>query len=452
MMITENLQHSSSFGENFVWGVSTAAYQIEGAYRTDGKGESIWDKFSNTKNKIKGGHNGNIACDFYQRYQHDLSLMRSMNIKNYRFSLAWSRIFPYGTGQINPKGADYYDKMIDYMLEMGITPWVTLYHWDLPQALEDKGGWTNRDVIHWFEEYATFCLKKYGDRVKNWMVLNEPMVFTGAGYFLGIHAPGRKWLKNFLPAAHHATLTQAVGGRLVRNEVPDAQVGTTFSCSWVEPFNPNSPRDIAAAQRIDALLNRFYIEPSFGLGYPTADLKNIAPIEKYFKPNDEQLMVFDFDFIGIQNYTRELVKYSLLTPYVTASLVPAANRNVPFTLMNWEVYPECIYNVLKKYSQYPQIKKIYVTENGAAFNDYVTPLGEVNDIRRTEYLKEHIAQIFRAKQDGVNVQGYFVWTFMDNFEWAEGFQPRFGLVHVDFDTLQRTVKDSGKWYADFLSK
>ncbi|MCC9138556.1 GH1 family beta-glucosidase [Pontibacter silvestris] len=438
----------AAFGDSFSWGVSTAAYQVEGAHEAEGKGASIWDIFSGLKGKVKQNHNGNLACDFFNRYPDDLQLMQSLSIPNFRFSLSWARLLPDGYGRVNSAGLAYYDRLIDHCLELGINPWVTLYHWDLPHALEKKGGWTNRDIVGWFQEYVALCAKHYGDRVKHWMVLNEPMVFTGAGYFLGVHAPGRRGFGSFIPAVHHASMCQAEGGRTLRSMLPDAEIGTTFSCSHVEPLRPQE-KDIKAAKRVDALLNRLFIEPSLGLGYPLDDLKFMRRIEKYIKPEDEQDLQFDFDFIGIQNYTREVVKYSFWTPFMQANLVPPRKRKVPQTLMKWEVYPEGIYHILHKYSQYKGIKKIIITENGAAFPDQLAD-GQVHDPERVTFLQQYLQQVLRAKQEGANVHGYFVWSFVDNFEWAEGYDPRFGLVHVDFETLQRTVKSSGYWYRDFL--
>ncbi|MES2265822.1 MAG: GH1 family beta-glucosidase [Bacteroidota bacterium] len=450
-MDTNDLDTSLSkqlFGDDFAWGVSTAALQIEGSCDADGKGPSIWDTFSNRKGKILNGDKPNTACDFYNRYEEDIDLIKQLNIPNFRFSIAWSRILPNGTGQINQAGIDHYNKLIDYCLQQGVEPWVTLYHWDLPQALEDKGGWTNREIINWFSEFATICAKVFGDRVKNWMVMNEPAVFTGAGYFLGIHAPGRTGLRNFLPAIHHVVLSIVAGARLLRNLVPGANIGNTFSCSYIEPF-ADKPRHVKAAQRADALINRLYIEPLLGLGYPTDEVTALKGINKYILPGDEADMSFDFDFIGIQNYTREIVKYSFFTPYIGASLVKAEKRGVELTDMKWEVYPPAIYHMLKKFDAYPQIKKLMVTENGAAFPDTVFD-GQVNDERRVTYLKNHIRQVLKAKQEGVKVHGYFVWTLTDNFEWAEGYHPRFGLIHVNFDTQERIIKASGNWFANLL--
>jgi len=442
-----NLQ-KEAFGKDFAWGVSTAAYQIEGGCHAGGKGRSVWDVFVKKKGRIFRDQHGDVACDFYNRYAKDITLMADMHISNYRFSIAWSRILPAGTGSVNSEGIDFYDRVIDLCLELNITPWVTLYHWDLPWELERRGGWTNRAILGWFEEYVSVCLKYFGDRVKRWIVLNEPMVFTGAGYFLGVHAPGRKGLQNFLAAAHHAALCQASGARIIKSASPLSLVGTTFSCSHIEPFRKNE-RDMLAALKVDALLNRMFLEPLLGLGYPVKDLKLLRRIESFIKPGDIQRLAFDMDFIGVQNYTREVVTHTPFLPYLNARIVKASRRNVETTLMNWEVYPESIYQILKKFGAYGNIPPLVVTENGAAFTDEVHN-GCIHDPQRQQYLADNIEQVYRARQEGVRVQGYFVWTFLDNFEWAEGFFPRFGLVHVDFATQKRTVKASGKWYASFL--
>ncbi len=436
------------FGEDFKWGVSTAAFQIEGACDVDGKGQSIWDTFTAQKGKIFKGQIAGVACDFYNNYKTDIDLIKQLNISDFRFSISWTRVLPKGTGEINQAGIDYYNRVIDYCLSLDIEPWVTIYHWDLPQVLEDQGGWTNRKVIDWFTAYTAICAQYFGDRVKYWMVMNEPSVFSGAGYFFGIHAPGRTGLKNFLPAIHHIVLGLAAGAKKLRELLPGAEIGTTFSCSHIEPRS-DSKRDIKAANVADALVNRLFIEPVLGLGYPMSEIPVLKGLEKYFQPGDEQNMSFDFDFIGLQNYTREVIKYSFFTPYIQASQVKAKDRNVPITAMGWEVYPPAIYHVIKKFDAYPQIRKILITENGAAFPDQVIE-SEVDDPRRAEYLQTHLQQILKAKQEGCKVDGYFVWTLTDNFEWAEGYHPRFGLIYVDFDTQERIVKSSGKWYADFL--
>jgi beta-glucosidase len=437
------------FGQDFSWGVSTAAYQIEGAYATDGKGASIWDDFTQRKRVIANNHNGKTACDFYNRYSSDIALLHQLHIPNYRFSLSWSRIFPHGTGVVNHKGIDFYNQVIDVCLELGIEPWVTLYHWDLPLALQKKGGWVNRDIVHWFGFFAEYCARQFGDRVKHWMVLNEPMVFTGAGYFLGVHAPGKKGLYNFFAAAHHAAICQAEGARIIKHINPQIKVGTTFSYSHIDAFSANE-KDSQAAKKVDALLNRMFIEPLLGMGYPVNDLKVLQKIERFIKPGDEAKLKFDMDFIGLQNYTRELVKHTLFTPFVKAKIVKANKRGVPHTLMNWEVYPESIYHALKRLGSYRSVKEIVITENGAAFADNISTDNKVYDLNRILFLQHYLAQVLRAKNEGINVSGYFIWTLLDNFEWAEGFHPRFGLVHVDFKTQQRIIKESGYWYRDFI--
>jgi beta-glucosidase len=437
-----------SFGDDFNWGVSTAAYQIEGAHDTDGKGPSIWDVFTQKKKKIMGGHHGNTACDFYNHFSRDIVLLNQLHIPNYRFSISWSRIFPKGTGAVNPAGVDYYNRLIDECLAHGIQPWVTLYHWDLPEALAQKGGWTNREIINWFGFYTEFCVKQFGDRVNRWMILNEPMVFTGAGYFLGVHAPGKKGLTNFLSAVHHAALCQAEGGRIVKSLNGQSLVGTTFSYSFIEPWR-NTEKDQAAAIKTDALLNRLFIEPLLGMGYPVKDLKILQRLERFYKDGDDVKLAFDMDFAGLQNYTREIVCHAPLMPFIKAKIILAGKRNVEKTQMDWEVYPPAIYQALMRWGKYENLKEIIVTENGAAFEDFCVA-GKVNDQRRMDYIKDHIEQVLLAKQTGVKVKGYFVWTFLDNFEWAEGYYPKFGLVHVNFESQERIVKASGKWYAAFL--
>jgi beta-glucosidase len=437
------------FGDDFKWGVATAAFQVEGAHDADGKGESIWDAFTAKKGKVRNGEHARTASDFYNRYPDDLSLVKQLNIPNFRFSISWTRILPEGTGEVNMAGVDYYNRVIDHCLELGIEPWVTIYHWDLPQTLELKGGWTNRDIIEWFTDYTAICARYFGDRVKHWMVMNEPSVFSGAGYFFGIHAPGRTGIKNFIPAIHYITLSMASGARKLRQLLPGAKIGTTFSCSHIEPYS-DKIRDIEAANRADALVNRLFIEPVLGLGYPMAEIPVLKELRKYFQQGDEENLQFDFDFIGLQNYTREIVKYSFFTPYVGARLIKAQDRKVPTTAMGWEVYPQAIYHILKKFNAYPQIRDIIITENGAAFPDYVAG-DEVADPKRLAYIEANLRQLLNARQDGCKVNGYFVWTLTDNFEWAEGYHPRFGLVYIDFETQQRIIKESGKWYAAFLA-
>lgn len=442
----------ADFGDDFVWGAATAAYQIEGAVREDGRGPSVWDTFCSRKGRIKTGETGDVACDFYHRYAEDLRLLRAMNFGAFRFSIAWARVLPQGVGKVNPKGLDFYQRVVDECLRLGIKPWITLYHWDLPQALEDRGGWTNRDVVGWFTDYADACTRALGDRVRHWMILNEPLVFTAAGYFAGFHAPGRKGLKNFLPAVHHAALCQAEGGRVVRQNVGQAHIGTTFSCTPVDPATERE-KDQRAAHRFDILFNRLFVEPALGMGYPKG-FKALEKLEKYLRPGDEERLRFDFDFIGLQNYFRTVAKKALFPPYLWAKEVPPARRGISpekITEMGWEVYPEGIYRIIRQFAAYAGVKQIIITENGAAFPD--ERVGDaVHDTRRVRFFEQYLAQVLRAKREGAPVAGYFAWTLLDNFEWAEGYRPRFGLVHVDFATQQRTVKDSGRWFQAFLGE
>lgn len=444
------LLNRSDFGNDFLWGVATAAYQIEGAADVDGKGKSIWDTFSHKHGKIERNENGDNACDFYHNYATDIALIKEMNMNVNRFSIAWSRIFPEGIGKKNQAGIDFYHKVIDKCLELNIQPWITLYHWDLPQALQDKGGWANRDVISWFSEFADFCTKEYGSKVKNWMVLNEPMAFTTLGYLSGTHAPGKRSINKWLAAVHHATMCQAEGGRIIRKNVENANIGTTFSCSHIDPKNQKTA-DIAAAKRCDALVNRMFIEPALGLGYPMADFPVLKKLTKFIKEGDAEKLAFDFDFIGIQNYTRIIVYHNFLLPVLRAMQVPVKKRNSPYTEMRWEVYPQGIYHLLKKFAAYKGVKKIIVTENGAAFKDNVEN-GAVHDKERTAFFKAYLEQVLAAKKEGVPVSGYFVWSLMDNFEWSFGYRPRFGLVYVDFVSQKRYIKDSGLWFKAFLAR
>lgn len=451
------------FGNDFIWGVATAAYQIEGAWNEDGKGESIWDRFTHTKSKnpfkerIYQNQNGDVACDHYRRYKEDLNLMKELSIPNYRFSLSWTRIFPDGKlTSKNQKGIDFYHRLIDACLERNITPNVTIYHWDLPQALEDEGGWTNRDTYLKFLDYVDFVTKEYKDKVPRWFILNEPFVFTVLGYFLGIHAPGRKGFANFYPAIHHVTLAQGDGGKVAKRNCPNAEIGTTFSCSYIEPVSKDGfwgSLNQGAAIRFDALLNSLFIEPMLGMGYPVDRLPSLKALEKYYKDGDEERMKFDADFIGIQNYTREVVQWSPFMPVIWGSIIEAKKRCEKTTEMGWEIYPEGIYHMLKKYASYPKVKKIYITENGAAFPDQVVEEDgkkRIHDVDRINFLKSYLEQVLRAKKEGIPIYGYFIWTFMDNFEWAEGYRPRFGIIYVDYQTQNRYVKDSGYWYRDFL--
>jgi beta-glucosidase len=447
----------SDFGNDFKWGTATSAYQIEGAWDADGKGPSIWDTFSQKPKNIKDGTNGNVSCDFYNRYPQDLRLLKELGFSVFRFSLSWSRLFPSGLGQPNQAGFDFYNRVIDTCLELGIQPWITLYHWDLPQALEDQGGWLNRDIVSWFSNYTTHCAKAFGDRVKHWMIINEPLAYTLAGYGGSYHAPGKRGFRKFLKAAHHTALCQAEGGRVLRKILPNADIGTTFSTSAIDPKKQGKGHAKTAAL-FDAMINRMFLEPALGMGYPTDDFPALRKIERYMLPGDEEKLAFDFDFHGLQNYTRLVTKRMGIIPWFHGLEWKAEKRvenESLITEMGWEVYPEGIYRQLKAFAAYEGIKRIIITENGAAFGDELEQDGlndSVHDVKRVEFYKAYLVQVLRAIKEGVPVEGYYAWSFMDNFEWAEGYLPRFGLVYVNFETQKRVVKDSGLWFKDFLNR
>ena len=437
----------SDFGD-FVFGAATSAYQIEGAYKEDGKTDSIWDTFTRRRGKIKNRENGNVACDHYHRVDEDVAIMRQLKLEAYRFSISWPRVQPVRGGAENTKGTDFYSRLVDRLLEANIRPFVTLYHWDMPQYLEDSGGFLNRDTIHRFGEFASLVGRRLGDRVKDFIVFNEPMIFLTLGNLLGLHAPGRRSLKGFFAASHHVLLAQAEGARALRAAAPAAQIGTTISATAAYPAS-DRPRDILAAERFDTLFNTFYLEPVLGRGYPTEHFPALRRIEKHIKPGDMEKLQHDFDFWGLNTYTRKRVKYSRFIPFVHWRELkndPAVGE----TAMRWEIYPQGMYDLLLKYGKYPEMRKLYITENGAAFHDQVVA-GRVADTYRIEYLREYLRAVQRAKSEGVRVAGYFAWSLLDNFEWAEGYHARFGLTHVDYTTQKRTIKDSGHWYGRLIS-
>jgi len=440
---------SSDFGADFLWGVAVAAAQIEGAAADYGKGPSIWDTFSAKSGKIKKGHKPNVACDFYHKYTEDIALVKHLGFSIFRFSIAWTRIFPLGRGEINQQGVRFYHNVIDECLSQGIVPYVTLYHWDLPQALEDEGGWTSFSINEAFNDFVKFCAVEFGDKIKNWIVLNEPFGYTSLGYMLGVHAPGKTGLSNFFPAVLHTALAQADGGNILRSEIRNANIGTTFSCSEILPYTQNDD-DLLAAKRVDCLINRLFVEPALGMGFPTADWDLLEKFQiEYGTWRLNNRMKFDFDFIGLQNYFPLTVKYNAFIPVIQAWEVKAKSRKKPHTAMGWEVNADSFYNIIKQFAAYPNINNIMITENGAAYHDKLTN-GNIVDTERIEYYKLYLAALLKVKNEGIDIAGYMAWTLMDNFEWAEGYNARFGLVHTDFKTLKRTIKYSGHWWHEFL--
>lgn len=447
------IMKKTDFGKDFLFGTATAAAQIEGAWDADGKSHSIWDVFSQKEGKTKDGGTTEHACDFYHKYPEDIKMMSALGFDVFRFSIAWTRILPYGTKHVNQRGIDYYNKIIDETLARGMQPWITLYHWDLPQILEEKGGWTNRDIIAWFSEYVEICATHFGDRVKNWMVFNEPMAFTGLGYLGGVHAPGKRGMSKFLKSVHYVSMCQAEGGRILRKLIPNANIGTTFSCTAVEPLDATKNKHVVAAKKADAMFNRLFIEPTLGMGYPTDDVPVFKGIKKYIEPGDLEKLAFDFDFIGLQNYFRTVAKFSLWPPLMWANVVKGeklVEDKSALTAMGWEVSPKGIYDVIMQFAAYG--KPMYITENGAAFEDHLQPDGSIHDERRVQFFKDYLNNVLKAKNEGADLRGYFLWTFMDNFEWAEGYEPRFGIVYNDYETQTRYIKDSGFWWQEFLKK
>ena len=363
--------------------MAASAYQTEGAWNLDGKSESNWDHFSRIPGKIERGENADVAADFYHRYAEDIDLIKSMNFNVFRFSLSWPRILPEGTGFINRKGIDFYHKVIDKCLSVGIEPWITIYHWDMPEVLEAQGGWANRKIIDWFSEYANVVTKEFGSKVKNWMVMNEQLSFTGNGYMEGVFAPGRKSLKAFMKSVHYSVLANAEGGRIIRRNVPNANIGTTFANTWVEPID-DKKKNIKAAARMDAIMNRLFIEPCLGMGYPEKTVPILKKMRSLYEEGDEARMAFDFDFIGVQYYFRTIAKKSIM-PGMRAKEIPASKRGVPANEMEGEIYPEGLYRILKQYSSYKGVKNLIVTENGTCVPD-ILDNGRVHDSKRIEYL------------------------------------------------------------------
>lgn len=439
------------FPRNFFWGAATAAYQIEGAWNQDGKGESIWDRFAHTPGNIKNGDTGDIACDSYRRWRDDIDLMRAMNLNSYRFSIGWTRVQPTGTGAANSKGVDYYSRIVDALLEARIRPFVTLYHWDLPQSLEDAGGWPNRDTASRFADYVEIIARALGDRVSDWMLFNEPLAFTYRGYLEGTHAPGRKSLFDFLRATHTVNLAQCAGFRALKAVRPAARVGTAFSMSPCEPAT-NSEEDRVAAERAHAVTNLWFLEPALNGRYPEA-LAFFPETVMGIKPGDLDKMRAPLDFIGINLYYRTIASAPGVIERIAHAqewLFPVktvGGEQGPKTDIGWEVWPQALYDIVTRITRDFNRPQIEITENGCAYNDRPDNNGVIRDSRRIEYHRQYLQGLAHAIADGADVHGYHAWSLLDNLEWAEGFSQRFGLAYVDFKTQQRTIKESGRWYA-----
>ncbi len=447
------------FPENFIWGAATSSYQIEGAWNEDGKGESIWDRFSHTPGKILNDDTGDIAIDHYHRYQEDVALMKEMGLQAYRFSITWPRILPKGRGDINQKGIDFYSRLVDELLSEGITPFATLYHWDLPQVLFEEGGWTARSTAEAFVEYADVISRVLGDRVKNWMTHNEPAVVANLGYLIGEHAPGIKDdLVSTVKSAHHLLLSHGWSIPVIRQNSPGCEVGIVLNMGHTQTASP-SIADREALLEQDAIWSRIYLEPLGGRGYPAEldeglkkrGLPSVNEIMQ-IQPGDMESIAAPTDFIGVNYYTRRVVR-NLNVPEeenLPQTVFHPEDNGENYTAIGWEVYPEGLLRVLGRLHFEYQYPKIYITENGASYSDGPDEDGRVQDVRRTHYLREHFRTAHQAIQIGIPLAGYFVWSLFDNFEWAFGYEQRFGIVWVDFETQQRIIKNSGHWYTKVI--
>jgi beta-glucosidase len=439
------------FPEAFLWGAATAAYQIEGAVREDGRGESIWDRFCVTPGKVFNNESGAVACDHYHRYQEDIQLMRELGLQAYRFSIAWPRILPTGRGRVNHAGLDFYERLVDALLTANIEPFATLFHWDLPQALQDDfGGWGGRDTAKAFVDYANIVSQRLGDRVKHWITLNEPQVVAKVGYEYGVHAPGLHNPRLAWQVSHHLLLGHGMAVPVIRANSSNAQVGITLNLSSVQPAT-DADRDLYVAHIEDGMLNRWYIEPIFRGSYPSdiVDLleqNNLAP---QVVNGDAAIIAVPVDFLGVNNYTRNVVRQKSGAAPGTAEHVHAPGPE--YTEMGWEVYPDGLREVLVRLHQDYAVPQLYVTENGAAFPDTVSANARVRDSRRENYYRGYLTQAHTAISEGAPLAGYFAWSLMDNFEWAEGYSKRFGVIYVDYATQKRIIKDSGYWYRDTIA-
>ncbi len=441
----------ASFPPDFLWGTATAAYQIEGSWDADGKGPSIWDTFAHTPGRIAGGSTGDVACDHYLRWPEDAALMSDLGTNAYRFSISWPRVIPTGQGAVEARGLDFYDRLVDGLVERDIAPVVTLYHWDLPQALEDRGGWLTRDTAQRFAEFAAVVAERLGDRVHTWITINEAAVVSTFGYAFGTHAPGQALLFGSFPATHHVLLAHGLATQAIRSAVPGARVGITHNLSPILPAS-DSAQDAAAARALDAIQNRTYMDPCLLGRYPTPEEMGIPIDLSCIQDGDLAIIAAPLDVLGINYYNP------------TRVAAPSPGNPLPFdmlamdsheqTEMGWPVVPgglrDLLVGVNARYGA--ALPPVMVTENGAAFVDELVegPEPAVDDPRRTEYLRGHIAAVGEAIEAGVDVRGYFVWSLLDNFEWAEGYRPRFGLVYLDYPTQRRIPKASYAWYRSFL--
>jgi beta-glucosidase len=433
-----------TFPDGFLWGAATSSYQIEGATGEDGRGESIWDRFCKTPGNIADGSDGSIACDHYHRFEGDVALMRELGLGAYRFSMAWPRIFPTGSGPVNDKGLDFYKRLCDALIAAKIEPFCTLYHWDLPQALEDEGGWRSRSTAQRFADYAHEVSLALSDRVKFWITHNEPWCTAVLGHKRGIHAPGIKDHAASLIAAHHVLLSHGLALPAIRANVPGAEVGAALNLTQAMPAS-DRPEDIDAFRRLDGTYNRWFLDPLHGRGYPGDILRDLKRRDVAFELAEADLDVIatPADFLGINYYTRSVC-------HDRAREGPPAEREQ--TEMGWEVYPEGLYQVLLRVHLDYRPRRIFITENGASYSDGPDGSGTVDDQRRIQYLKSHVEKAADALRAGVPLVGYFAWSLLDNFEWGHGYAQRFGMIYVDYATQHRIPKQSARWYRDLIAR
>jgi beta-glucosidase len=446
------------FPTGFVWGTATASFQIEGSTTVDGRTDSIWDEFCRRPGAVANGDTGEPAADHYRRYASDVDLMSSLGLGAYRFSIAWPRVRPDG-GPINPAGLDFYDRLVDRLLAAGIAPWATLYHWDLPQALEEVGGWTSRDTAYRFAEYAGSVVSRLGDRVAGWLTLNEPWCSAFVGYASGRHAPGVASPSSAVAAVHHLLLAHGLAMERVRDLAPGARAGITLN---LFPVAAATPADADAARRVDGLQNRIFLDPVLRGRYPSDVLEDLAPygLSSHLRDGDLSVISTPMDLLGINYYRALLVSAGTAgtadpaepSEWVGVPGVRFLNSGYPRTDLDWEVQPAGLTELLLRlHEEYPRLP-LYITENGAAYPDEIGPDGEIHDTSRLDFVDAHLRAAHTAIQAGVDLRGYFCWSLLDNLEWAEGYAKRFGLVHVDFETQQRTVKQSARWYAGVVAR
>ncbi len=435
-----------TFPQGFLWGTATASYQIEGAAREDGRGESIWDRFSQTPGKVVNGDTGDVACDHYHLYKQDIQLMKSLGVSAYRFSVAWPRILPTGTGSVNQKGIDFYSRVIDELLAAGIRPFITLYHWDLPIELHDRGGWTNRDIAGWFADYAAIVARALGDRAQDWITLNEPWCTSFLGYDMGVHAPGICNHHLAVQTVHNTLLAHGAGMQAIRAASPTpCRVGITLNMGYNLPATDSEADRIAAENAVDSVYE-WFVPPIFAGHYSERLLSEGGEQQPVVQPGDMALISARNDFLGLNYYSPTRISSAGGVAHAVR------NPNGEYTEMDWEVEPEGLYRILLKLKKVTKGQvPLYITENGSAFLDEVAPDGAVHDERRAAYLRGHLSAASRAITDGVDLRGYFEWSLLDNFEWALGYTRRFGLVRVNFATQERLIKDSGHYYRDVIA-